>query len=102
MNIKLYVSTFGFKCGWIKNAMPIEVGAALRDNYLYPLHDNTGENISSDNAYWGELTGLYWIWKNVKFQEDDIIGFCHYNKILNISRRKIVSIIERGGGWSRA
>ena len=65
--IKLYISTFGFKCDWIKNGTPIEVGAANRNNFIYSLRDDSGENISNDNAYWGELTGLYWIWKNQRF-----------------------------------
>lgn len=96
MQIKLYVSTFGFKCDWIKNGMSIEVGAANRNNFVYSLKDDSGENISKDNAYWGELTGLYWIWKNVEFKDDDVIGFCHYNKILNISNNKIKSLVEGG------
>ena len=94
--IKLYISTFGFKCDWIKNGTPIEVGAANRNNFIYSLRDDSGENISNDNAYWGELTGLYWIWKNVEFKDTDIIGFAHYNKILSISRKKIKSLTEKG------
>ena len=31
---------------------------------------------------------LYWIWKNTDIQDDDIVGFCHYNKCLNISEKK--------------
>ena len=94
--IKLYISTFGFKCDWIKKGTPIEVGALKRNNFIYPLRDDSGKNISSDNPYWGELTGLHWIWKNVKFQDNDVIGFGHYNKILNISEKKIKSFIREG------
>ena len=62
--------------------------------------DNTGENISADNPYWGELTGLYWIWKNIKFNDDDIVGFCHYNKMLNISERGIKKFFKKNPrGW---
>ena len=64
------------------------------------LLDNTGENISADNPYWGELTGLYWIWKNIKFNDDDIVGFCHYNKMINISERGIKKFFKKNPrGW---
>lgn len=75
--------------------MPIEVGASNRQIFLYPLRDNTGDNISSENPYYGELTGLYWVWKNGKVKEGDIIGFCHYNKGLNISRRKVEKWLKK-------
>ena len=85
--IRLYASTFGEPTKWISKAVSIEVGAALRTIQREPntLYDDTGDSISSDNSYWGELTGLYWIWKNVSFEEDDIFGFCHYNKCLEPS-----------------
>jgi len=85
---QVYVSTFGRKILRLKNSTAIEVGAVNRDNFIYQLRDDTGDNISNQNGYFGELTGLYWIWKNVRISDDDIIGFCHYNKALNISRRK--------------
>lgn len=84
----IYISTFGKKVLRVPNGVPIEVGALNRKNFVYDLHDDTGENISSLNEYYGELSGLYWVWKNVKIDDGDIIGFCHYNKCLNISKKK--------------
>lgn len=56
---------------------PLLCGAYnLDDNFGY-LTDDTGENISSLNKYYAELTGQYWVWKNSKA---DIIGFCHYRR----------------------
>lgn len=83
--IRLYVSTFGKPANWIRSATPIEVGAANRNLQKETgiLYDDTGDSISQENAYFGELTGLYWIWKNIRFDEKDIIGFCHYNKCLD-------------------
>lgn len=74
-------------------------GGALRNNYLYNIIDNTGDNISIENPYWGELTGLYWIWKNYEFKDDDIIGFGHYNKILDISENDVQQKFNNGIEW---
>lgn len=84
----IYISTFGKKTIRIKNGIQIEVGASNRTNFMYPLHDDTGDNISAQNEYYGELTGMYWIWKNTNIEDNDIIGFSHYNKALNISKTK--------------
>ena len=62
--------------------VPIHVGRSVGENdskdgkidgkYLNWLHknmqgDNTGDNISNANRNYCELTALYWIWKNCKF-----------------------------------
>ena len=46
------------------------------------LDEKNGENISHLNNYYGELTGIYWIWKNLinKMNNDDKVGNCHYRK----------------------
>lgn len=92
---KIFISTFGKKVIKVKHSEPIEVGAALRNNFIYPLEDNTGNNISPENTFYGELTGLYWIWKNGNISDNDIIGFCHYNKALDISEQKATQWLEK-------
>ena len=64
-------------------------------NYIYPLglgnktfpsnwyDEKKGKNITNLNSYYGELTGIYWIWKNManNMNENEIIGNCHYRKL---------------------
>lgn len=56
----------------------LQVGRASGDRSLPYVGDDTGENISDQNWLFGELTGLYWIWKNCR--EYDYIGICHYRR----------------------
>ncbi|WP_159060018.1 DUF4422 domain-containing protein [Collinsella provencensis] len=65
---------------------PVQVGCALRDyRYDWALHDDEGENISTLNAMYCELTTQYWAWKNV---DAPYVGFCHYRRYFDFSPEK--------------
>lgn len=57
--------------------VPLHVGRAVAEDLGY-LGDDMGDSISEFNKYYGELTGLYWLWKN--YHDVDVIGICHYRR----------------------
>lgn len=63
--------------------VPIHVGAEGKSDIGY-LKDNTGENISTLNPYYCELTGLYWAWKNL---DCDYLGLVHYRRYLTAKKQ---------------
>ncbi|MXV36478.1 MULTISPECIES: DUF4422 domain-containing protein [unclassified Saccharibacter] len=85
MDIKIYVCHH--KDGTIyrnKYFEPIQVGRALSHKVINGIiGDDTGDNISSKNREWCELTGLYWIWKNTNH---DYVGINHYRRYIIFER----------------
>lgn len=56
---------------------PIMCGGASIDGLEDFLSDNVGDQISSKNLRYSELSGLYWVWKNTNHE---VIGTCHYRR----------------------
>lgn len=45
---------------------PLLCGASVSEHKdLYPLKDNGGDNISERNQFYAEVTGTYFLWKNM-------------------------------------
>ena len=68
--------------------VPLHVGRAGAEDYGY-AGDNTGDNISDKNCYYGELTGVYWVWKNVR--TTDYVGICHYRRYFCTEEGRILN-----------
>ena len=85
---------------------PIQVGAANTDDAIVEVRDNTGENISSKNGNYCELTGLYWVWKNLLKKRsaseggcddgtEEYYGFTQYRRILMLSDEHLSQLAEK-------
>ena len=70
--------------------LPCQVGAEGKTPIEGYSPDNKGDNISSLNYMYSELTGLYWAWKNL---DSDYIGLVHYRRLFK-GRKGVLSYHE--------
>ena len=75
---------------------PIQVGAELTDQKICALCDNTGNNISTRNRNYCELTATYHAWKNSR---EYYKGLCHYRRIFDIDDGQMRKLLERNDDW---
>lgn len=59
---------------------PVQAGAAITKIKLAMQGDDTGDNISTKNPFFSELTVAYWIIKNADRSLTDAWGLCHYRR----------------------
>lgn len=64
--------------------IPIHVGREGKADLGF-VGDNTGDNISSKNSSWSELTGLYWGWRNL---DCDYMGLVQYRRHFMLKKKK--------------
>lgn len=77
MDTRIYVMTHKrFAEPKTEAYIPLHVGREGKEALGY-IGDNTGLHISGKNGSYCELTGIYWIWKNIVC---DIAGLCHYRR----------------------
>lgn len=87
-NIKILIVThkdFSFPKDEIY--LPIQAGKCIAKNKLEIIGDDTGENISEKNLFYGELTAQFWAWKNLNV---DIIGLCHYRRYFDLKKYNLM------------
>ncbi len=70
--------------------LPVQVGACGKADIGFQ-RDDEGENISSLNPLFCELTGTYWAWKHL---DAEYIGLVHY--------RRLFAGRGKGNPWQRA
>lgn len=68
--------------------VPLQVGRAGSEDLGY-IGDDTGVSISEKNCYYGELTGVYWVWKNIK--TTGYVGVCHYRRYFCTEEGRILT-----------
>lgn len=73
------------QCSFIE---PIQVNKQNTGLELGFINDNTGDNISTKNENYCELTALYWIWKNLPNIDANYIGLCHYRRYFTLPIKK--------------
>ena len=71
--------------------LPVFVGKDLHPDVNHTFQgDNTGDNISKENAHYNELTAIYWGWKNL---EVDALGLVHYRRYLSLNKKKSLDAV---------
>ena len=86
MEVKIIVGYHNSSYLYQSDALtPIQLGRAISEEHLKGMiGDDTGDNISAKNKSFCELTGLYWLWKNI---DADIYGLFHYHRFLDFSNK---------------
>ena len=85
MKFSIFVATHKkFEFPLPDNYIPILVGSYKFDLSIYQRDDDGEFQISYKNKNYCELTGLYWIWKNIR---TDYVGLCHYRRYF-INKKK--------------
>ena len=72
------------------NYLPVGLGESHFDSEW--IRDNTGNNISKKNKYYGEYTFYYWFWKNLlpKLMDNTWIGFTGYRYHWSDNKKRFI------------
>ncbi len=79
--VKVYVAShINVPMPSLPYCVPLQTGSAAKEPWEGYLRDDVGDNISHKNRFFGEVTGLYWVWKNTT---DEKVGWCHYRRFFS-------------------
>lgn len=70
--------------------LPILVGAV--NNWKSGIdyqRDDEGENISSKNPFFNELTAMYWAWKNL--EDTEYVGMVQYRRVFTDNKKQLAN-----------
>ena len=82
-NLSMFcLSLYGEHLNNLKKINYIPVGLGENNFNNEWLRDNTKQNMSNKNKYYGEYTFHYWFWKNMidEISDKNWIGFCAYRR----------------------
>lgn len=74
------------------NYYTLQLNSCVNENMGFDYRDNTGDNISNKNLTYVDLTGVYWIWKNVN--DCEYKGNIHYCRFFTAYNDKIMTSEE--------
>lgn len=74
------------------NYYTIQLNAFKNEDLGFQYKDNTGDNISHKNLTYVDLTGVYWIWKNV--HDCEYKGNVHYCRFFTSENDEIMTSDE--------
>ena len=86
--LKIFCVYFDRRPVWRSDCVePIQAGRLRTGLDLGMLSDDTGDQISAENARYGEMTAWYWVWKNYLPAHLDLthVGFSHYRRFLDFT-----------------
>lgn len=69
----------------------VQAGAAIANEKVAVIGDDTKENISNKNRNYSELTVTYWVWKNI---QNKYKGICHYRRMFLLSEQDIYHLMQ--------
>lgn len=97
MNNKIYVVTHkDYKMPKDDLYQAIAVGDKKKIT-IPAIRDDSGENIAFKNSQYSELTALYWIWKNSKYEKVGLVHYRRYFAIKEKQHRKILNDTQVNG-----
>lgn len=73
---------------------PLHAGKREGKTEIFCMHDDVGDSIADKNSVLAEMTGAYWIWRNI----DNVSykGLCHYRRHFIISENEIRALNQNG------